>query len=199
MVSVFGLSGLRNAYRSVLSAVGSSEINGASRWLEALLELGDRRPMNSAVGAAPTTASRMNAQFLRIRSGSFLTPVGWGLESRGRRTEPYSHEALGRFGHRRRRGWGAFALPPRCAGVSEVWALRLVDRRDDEVVPGAVSALAEQARIARVGRVAVPDRNRDVELRRVGMLVGERVDQAEQPVPDREGADLPLQVLPGAQ
>src|SRR5688500_10799745 len=35
-VSVFGLSGLRNAYRSVLSTDGSSEIAGASRWLAAV-------------------------------------------------------------------------------------------------------------------------------------------------------------------
>ena len=36
MVKVLGLSGLRNAYRSVLSAVGSSEMSGASRWLDAV-------------------------------------------------------------------------------------------------------------------------------------------------------------------
>src|SRR4051794_13222127 len=153
MVRVFGLSGLRNAYRSVLSAVGSSEISGASRWLEALLEPGDRRPMNSAVRAAPTTASRMNACFLCIRFGSFLTAVGWGLLGRGRRTEPYSHEALARFDHRRRRGWRPLPLHPRRVGVIEIWSLCLVDRRDDEVVPRAVSSLAEQARLARVGRV----------------------------------------------
>src|SRR5262245_23552896 len=40
IVNVDGLSGLRNAYRSVLSAVGSSEIRGASRWLDADVELG---------------------------------------------------------------------------------------------------------------------------------------------------------------
>lgn len=33
-----GLSGLLKAYRSVLSAKGSLEINGASRWLEAMSE-----------------------------------------------------------------------------------------------------------------------------------------------------------------
>src|SRR5689334_3831993 len=100
MVRVFGLSGLRNAYRSVLSAVGSSEISGASRWLEALLEPGDRRPMNSAASAAPTTASTMNAQCLRIRFGSFLTAVGWGLLERGRRTGPDSRERPDRFDSR---------------------------------------------------------------------------------------------------
>ena len=35
IVTVSGLSGLTNAYRSVLSATGSMEINGASRWLDA--------------------------------------------------------------------------------------------------------------------------------------------------------------------
>src|SRR5919201_5515332 len=73
MVNVLGLSGLRNAYRSVLSAVGSSEISGASRWLDALLEPGARRATKRAESTAPATASRMNAQCLRIRCGSFLT------------------------------------------------------------------------------------------------------------------------------
>ena len=36
VTAVDGLSGDTNAYRSVLSAVGSSEIRGASRWLDAL-------------------------------------------------------------------------------------------------------------------------------------------------------------------
>src|SRR5262249_39342152 len=35
IVTVSGLSGLTNAYVSVLSAVGSCEIRGASRWLDA--------------------------------------------------------------------------------------------------------------------------------------------------------------------
>src|SRR5919197_933996 len=73
IVRVFGRSGLRNAYRSVLSAVGSSEISGASRWLEAVLDPGPRRATKSARSAAPATASTMNAQCLRIRCGSFLT------------------------------------------------------------------------------------------------------------------------------
>src|SRR5947208_4419501 len=70
MVRVFGLSGLRNAYRSVLSAVGSSEISGASRWLEAVLELGARRAPKSASNVAPAAARRMNA-YLRIRGAPF--------------------------------------------------------------------------------------------------------------------------------
>src|SRR5205823_1157888 len=82
MVKVLGASGLRKEYRSVLSAVGSSEINGASRWLDALLEPGARRATKRAASTAPATASRMNAQCLRIRCGSFLTAVrsvsgGW--------------------------------------------------------------------------------------------------------------------------
>ena len=35
IVTVSGLSGLTNAYRSVISAAGSPEMRGASRWLEA--------------------------------------------------------------------------------------------------------------------------------------------------------------------
>src|ERR1041385_475397 len=77
MVNVLGLSGLRNAYRSVLSAVGSSEISGASRWLEAVLEPGARRPADRASSVAPAAARRTNATF-RISGCSFLRrPVGW--------------------------------------------------------------------------------------------------------------------------
>ena len=54
IVNVLGLSGLRNAYRSVLSAVGSSEISGASRWLDALPALGEA-PMNNASPAPAAT------------------------------------------------------------------------------------------------------------------------------------------------
>src|SRR5574340_264688 len=61
IVNVLGLSGLRNAYRSVLSAVGSSEISGASRWLDAVLALGARRPTNNAV--SPAAATRRNIAY----------------------------------------------------------------------------------------------------------------------------------------
>src|SRR5690349_23654894 len=71
MVNVFGLSGLRNAYRSVLSAVGSSEISGASRWLDAVLALGARRPTNSAVRPAAAATRRNSAYFFILRC-SFL-------------------------------------------------------------------------------------------------------------------------------
>src|SRR5919204_4512741 len=70
IVAVFGLSGLRNTYRSVLSTVGSSEMSGASRWLEALLELGARRAPKSASSVAPAAARRMSA-YLRIRMAPF--------------------------------------------------------------------------------------------------------------------------------
>src|SRR5713101_6332971 len=96
MVIVFGLSGLRKAYRSVLSAVGSSEISGASRWLDALLEPGARRATKRAVSTAPTTASRMNAQCLRIRCGSFLT-AGRLESGGGRRTGLHSPRSQDRF------------------------------------------------------------------------------------------------------
>src|SRR5690348_17422598 len=78
MVNVFGLSGLRNAYRSVLSAVGSSEISGASRWLEAVLALGARRPTNSAVRPAAAATRRNSAYFFILRC-SFLVDgrVAW--------------------------------------------------------------------------------------------------------------------------
>src|SRR6266540_4283864 len=56
IVTVSGLSGERNAYRSVLSADGSSEISGASRWLEALPAPGPPTcATKSAARAAPTS------------------------------------------------------------------------------------------------------------------------------------------------
>src|SRR5437867_13417999 len=74
IVTVSGLSGLRNAYVSVLSAVGSSEISGASRWLDAVAAAGPEprvaKPATSA--AAPAAASRANAS---LRIGSLLLSV----------------------------------------------------------------------------------------------------------------------------
>src|SRR5262249_48552919 len=67
MVNVLGLSGLRNAYRSVLYAVGSSEISGASRWRDAVLALGARRPTNSAVRPAAAATRRNSAYFFISR------------------------------------------------------------------------------------------------------------------------------------
>src|SRR4029079_4227304 len=105
MVRVFGRSGLRNAYRSVLSAVGSSEISGASRWLDAWLEPGPRRATKSAASTAPTTASRMNAQCLCIRvrllsDGRSVGDAGWSWPSYA----AHSPQPPDRFGLYRCRG-----------------------------------------------------------------------------------------------
>src|SRR5581483_4930945 len=106
MVTVFGLSGLRNTYRSVLSAVGSSEISGASRWLEALLEPGARRAPKSASIVAPAAASRMNA-YLRIRVAPFSdgrsVDSGWGWPSYA----AHSQHPTDRFGRVRESSGGA--------------------------------------------------------------------------------------------
>src|SRR3954452_6070641 len=58
-VTLSGLSGLTNAYTSVLSARGSPAINGASRWLDAVTAPGPalmmNAPLTSARPAAPAT------------------------------------------------------------------------------------------------------------------------------------------------
>src|ERR1700694_6027617 len=54
-VTVFGLSGLTNAYVSVLSATGSWLISGASRWLEAFAP--PRVPSAPAAPATSTTSA----------------------------------------------------------------------------------------------------------------------------------------------
>src|SRR5436309_13589700 len=67
IVAVSGLSGLRNAYRSVLSAEGSSEISGASRWLEAVAAAGpEPRVARPTPSAAPAAADRRANACLRI-------------------------------------------------------------------------------------------------------------------------------------
>src|SRR6266545_4756886 len=70
IVTVSGRSGLRNAYVSVLSADGSSEINGASRWLDAWAADGlpphDAKATISAAEAA--AARRTNASFRIVQS-----------------------------------------------------------------------------------------------------------------------------------
>src|SRR5919199_6704136 len=65
IVTVSGLSGLTNAYRSVLSADGSSEMSGASRWLDAVAAVGPP-PV-----AARTTASAASAAAPRSATTSF--------------------------------------------------------------------------------------------------------------------------------
>src|SRR5262249_15448056 len=54
-----GLSGLRNAYRSVRSADGSSAINGASRWLDAAPDPGPSivAPTAAAAASRPRAAA----------------------------------------------------------------------------------------------------------------------------------------------
>src|SRR6185503_14866951 len=61
IVTVSGLSGLTKAYRSVLSAVGSRLISGASRWLEARLECGTKA---RAIASNPNTAM---TRMIRLR------------------------------------------------------------------------------------------------------------------------------------
>src|SRR3712207_6448676 len=61
-VTVFGLSGLRNAYTSVRSAAGSSEMSGASRWLDAVAGRSDEPPTTAARAATATVASATSAR-----------------------------------------------------------------------------------------------------------------------------------------
>src|SRR5215218_3232061 len=58
-VRALGASGLLNAYRSVVSAEGSSAISGASRWLDAVLAsgAGPLRTSTAAASATPQMAS----------------------------------------------------------------------------------------------------------------------------------------------
>src|SRR5438874_10185828 len=66
-VTVSGRSGLRNAYVSVLSAEGSSEIRGASRWLEAWAAEGlPPRDASAAISAAEAAAARRTSASFRI-------------------------------------------------------------------------------------------------------------------------------------
>src|ERR687886_2210659 len=68
IVTVSGLSGLRNAYVSVLSAEGSSEINGASRWLDAWAAGVGPRETSAVISAAEAAAARRTNASLRIVS-----------------------------------------------------------------------------------------------------------------------------------
>src|SRR5438128_1878266 len=61
MVVVSGLSGLTNAYTSVLSYWGVPEISGASRWLEA-----EAAPGCSAVTPAAASAPAASAPHTRV-------------------------------------------------------------------------------------------------------------------------------------
>src|SRR5205814_10129054 len=67
IVTVPGWSGLPNAYVFVLSTEGSSEINGASRWLEALAAEGlVPRDASPAISAAEAPATRRTNASFRI-------------------------------------------------------------------------------------------------------------------------------------
>ena len=76
-VTVSGLSGLRNAYTSVRSALGSSAISGASRWLDALAADGPV-PLITAATAASTTSNRCCRE--HERSAHCLSPCLLGDE-----------------------------------------------------------------------------------------------------------------------
>ena len=73
VTQMFGLSGERNAYRSVLSAVGSCEMSGASRWLEAVAVPG---PSPRVATTTPSTAATAATS---RPSASFLTCVSLSL------------------------------------------------------------------------------------------------------------------------
>src|SRR6266516_1649094 len=68
IVTASGLSGLRNAYRSVLSALGSCEMSGASRWLEAFAVPGlEPRTTTATATAVASAAARASAIPLMVR------------------------------------------------------------------------------------------------------------------------------------
>src|SRR6476659_4934774 len=81
IVTVSGASGLRHAYVSVLSAAGSAEINGASRWLEAWAVAGlPPRDVSAATSAARAAAARSRTASLRIvLHAPFRRPVGFAV------------------------------------------------------------------------------------------------------------------------
>src|SRR5258705_5589291 len=78
IVTLSGRSGLRNAYVSVLSAEGSSEINGASRWLDASAAAGLPPRDASAANSAPKAAAARTrtASFRIVLPAPFRRPVG---------------------------------------------------------------------------------------------------------------------------
>src|SRR4051812_26118963 len=76
-VNLSGVSSAVKAYTSVSSPVGSSELNGASRWLEPLLSAVTAPP---AAAAAATDAS--TAVVLRRRISTSSCGWGWACFSR---------------------------------------------------------------------------------------------------------------------
>src|SRR6476619_7585873 len=79
IVTLLGVSGLTNAYTSVLSACGSAAINGASRWLDAPPGVGPS-PANTpiaATAAAAVTAKRR----LVVRNGATVpSSSSWAVD-----------------------------------------------------------------------------------------------------------------------
>src|SRR5438094_9329529 len=130
-VTVSGRSGLRKAYVSVLSAEGSSEINGASRWLEAWAADGvpprDVRAANSApTAAAPTRRSAS------LRIVGLLLSDGRSGSRGGRRIGPGSRAPLNRFG------------PNRTARLGESAAMGQTPR----LMPRSFAHLSDEAVVA---------------------------------------------------
>src|SRR3990172_7130662 len=93
-VTVFGLSGLRKAYRSVRSADGSSEMSGASRWLEAVPFPGPSvaGPTTAAAASRPTVATAVIP--LRMSYSSLAVVIENGSCSR-REPRRFEHEPDG--------------------------------------------------------------------------------------------------------
>src|SRR5437773_8315700 len=76
IVTMFVLSGLTNAYRSVLSARGSWLINGASEWLDALAAPGPGARVRITMSAnAPSASAAAMTTGLRIRGTAAC--MGW--------------------------------------------------------------------------------------------------------------------------
>src|SRR5438105_4158740 len=124
IVTVSGLSGLRNAYVSVLSAEGSSEINGASRWLEAWAAEGlPPRDANATISAAEAAAARRTTASLRILLSllSALLAVMSVADS---------HAAPNRFGPMREYP----AMARTFAHLSDEAVVALVARSDEEAL-----------------------------------------------------------------
>src|SRR4051812_32471962 len=72
-VAVSGLSGLTNAYRSVMSAEGSNAMAGASRWLDA----------NAGPASAETATSPAAPAPISLRMDDMgVRPPRWGLVPR---------------------------------------------------------------------------------------------------------------------
>src|SRR6266545_4107488 len=140
IVTVSGRSGLRNAYVSVLSADGSSEINGASRWLDAWAAEGlPPRDANATISAAEAAAARRtNASFRIVLS--LLSTVLAVMSGRD------SQERPNRFGPNRQASVSEYRTMARSfAHLSDEAVVALVARSDEE-------ALAEL--YDRFGRVA---------------------------------------------